>query len=213
MKERTELWNLAGPSAARVTAGRNHHAGKSQSVLADSIHCRVQQQVHGEGRRRGDGISAHHAHRSGVGLHSADRARRRQRQHGRDQGARLAIGQVSVPELACRLHSDHPRASGRQCIDPLRPACRRTIHRRWSEANKQNGEGGGPWKRRCRGPRGKPKSGFPPGPPPLGNPAAGFPLSHRSGEAGINQAEPKTPIRKPQRRSGSNQLTGQIVCE
>src|SRR5579862_9298720 len=39
--------------------------------------------------------------------------------------------------------------------------------------------GGRPWKRRCRGSRGKPNPGFPPLPPPLGNRPWRFQLSHR----------------------------------
>jgi hypothetical protein len=56
------------------------------------------------------------------------------------------------------------------------------------------------WKSRGRGNRGKPTPGFPPFPPPLGNPAkaAGFPLSHSFGDGYIYQKEKqKTPFGKP----------------
>ena len=73
-----------------------------------------------------------------------------------------------------------------------------------------------PWKRRARGNRGKPKTGFPPFPPSLGNPqtTAGFPLSHRSGEFSyIKNQNPKTPVGKPTRIHGLKRETGQITCE
>ena len=71
-----------------------------------------------------------------------------------------------------------------------------------------------PWKRRVRGDGGKPQTGFPPSPPPLGNPAspAGFPLSHRSGGCfpSPNQhtkEEIQAPFGKPKRVCGSNYQT------
>ena len=63
------------------------------------------------------------------------------------------------------------------------------------------------WKWRGGGNRGKPKAGFPPFPPPLGNPAEGFPLFHRPDDCSHSrEAEPKTPIRKRQGLSASNRV-------
>ena len=84
--------------------------------------------------------------------------------------------------------------------------------RRWRERLQEEGysglvdrsgcRGGDPdgerWKSRGGANRGKPKTGFPPFPPPLGNPK-GFPLAHRSDGFPIHLAnqDEKTSVGKP----------------
>ena len=66
------------------------------------------------------------------------------------------------------------------------------------------------------GNRGKPQTGFPRFPPPLGNPQQqGFPLSHRCGDCFLSykNQNPQTPFGKPKRVCEPNNLTGQIMCE
>jgi hypothetical protein len=82
----------------------------------------------------------------------------------------LAIGEESVPELVGRLYGHGPPALERNRVDPLRPARGGTIQRTRGGPT----ETGGPWKSRAGGAGGKPKSGFPPSPAALGNPAAGL---------------------------------------
>jgi transposase len=70
---------------------------------------------------------------------------------------------------------------------------------------------GKPWKSRDRGNGGKPQTGFPPFPPPLGNPKEpGFPLSHRFGDGFSSitntNKDPQTPFGKPKRVCEPNHL-------
>src|SRR5262249_49472675 len=60
---------------------------------------------------------------------------------------------------------------------------------------------------RDRGNGGKPKTGFPPFPPSLGNPAkaAGFPLSHSSGDGYLYQ-KTQTPFGQPKGNGRGNQV-------
>ena len=51
--ERTQLRDLARAPAAGAAAGFDHDVGRGQLFLARTLHCRVQSEVHGEGRRRG----------------------------------------------------------------------------------------------------------------------------------------------------------------
>ena len=104
------------------------------------------------------------------------------RQHGGDCRSHLAVGEKPIPQFVGRLHSYDPRALERNGFHSVWSACGGSIHRR-RQAPAQRPTAGTrePWKRRARGSGGKPQTGFPPLPPPLGNPAepAGFPLFHR----------------------------------
>jgi len=147
-----------------------------------------------------------------LDLHAADRARGGQGQHRGHRGSELAVGEEQVPRLAGRMHGDDPRTSQRKRVHPVwsphsgpLPGERRDSCRGHKET------AGEPWKRRGGGDRGKPQTGFPRSPPPLGNPAtaAGFPLSHRSGgysplPNGDTNKEPQAPFGKPKRACGSN---------
>ena len=105
---------------------------------------------------------------------------------------------------------DDPRTPGRQRLDPLWSECGGTIHgKRGNPIRASGGEehqARRPWKRRDHGPGGKPQTGFPPRPPSLGNPAAGFPLSHSHDDYGLCQASSETPIRKPERFNRANRV-------
>src|SRR5438445_107499 len=175
--------DLAGTAASGVAASRNRNSARRQRVSAAAVYSGLQPEVHGGRGRERNRIPAHHTLGPGLDLHGSDRARGGQGQYRRDHGAQLAVGEEPVSQLAGRLHRDDPSASGWKRVDPLWDTRCRPLpgHRRDSPSQRETAPGE-PWKRRARGDRGKPQTGFPPSPPPLGNPAtpAGFPLSHRS---------------------------------
>src|SRR5271170_7139400 len=90
------------------------------------------------------------------------------------------------------MDTDDPRTSRRRGLDSLRSARGGPL-------------GGRPWKRRCRGSRGKPNPGFPPLPPPLGNRPWRFPLSHRLDDDFPSLSQSKG-------EEGSMTQSGHIVC-
>src|SRR5487761_255434 len=181
--QRAEFRDLARAAAAGVAAGRNRNPAGRQRVSAPAVYSRLQPEVHGSGGRERNRIPAHHTLRPGLDLHGSNRARGGQGQYRCDYGAQLAVGEEPVSQFPRRLYGDDPSTSGWERVDPLWTTRRRPLHslRRDSPSQREKAPGE-PWKRRARGNRGKPKAGFPPFPPSLGNPAtpAGFPLSHRS---------------------------------
>jgi hypothetical protein len=132
-------------------------------------------------------------------FYRANRARGGQGQHGGHGRSTLAVGKEPLPEFFGGLYGNHPSTLGRRRVDPLRPARGRPF-----PSHPARTFAGEPWKRRARGNRRKPKAGFPPFPPPLGN-SQGFPLSHRSYDSFFSfQNKPKkTPVGQPTRGSWS----------
>ena len=71
----------------------------------------------------------------------------------------LAVGEEPVSQFPGRRHGDDPRTSGWDRVDPLRSARGGPLRQPGSETDRRCNRKE-PWKRRARGNRGKPKTGF-----------------------------------------------------
>ncbi len=205
--------DMAGAIAAGNPAGRNRHRGGGQSVFERALYRDLQREVRGCPGAEGDGVSAGDAFGSGLGVHDTDGACGGQGQHSGHRRPDLATGEESLPQLTGRMHGNHSRTPGRGGVDPLWSTCGRPLSpHRGPLSDFVGTKSKRPWKSRARGSRGKPKGGFPPLPPPLGNPSEpGFPLSHRPDDGFTitqkpNQAKTQTPFGKPKRDCTPNHL-------
>jgi transposase len=75
----TELWNLAGTTAAGTASGRDHGSGERQPVSEGALHSRVQHEIQHSCGGKGNCFSALQPNRSEVDLYGANRADRGQR--------------------------------------------------------------------------------------------------------------------------------------
>jgi len=92
----TEVWDVAGALTAGAAAGGDRHAGRGQPIFTRALHSRLQPQVRGGGRTESECLSAFEPVGSGLGVHGANRAYRRQGQHRHDWRASVADREVSL---------------------------------------------------------------------------------------------------------------------
>ena len=179
--------------------------GGGERVSARALYSRVQRASSPSGSGRRERLFDDGASGSGLGVHGANRACGEQGQHRGHRRSQLATGKEPVPQFAGRMLPSRSMSIWTE-------RCRSATDPTWSGAsrrgerfadNQQNR--GAPWKSRGRGSGGKPKTGFPPLPPPLGNPAkrrdSHFPTAPTTALLYLEDKTTKTPFGKPKGHS------------